>query len=309
MVLDESRRASIGASGVEKELATPPSPLESQFPPHSKQVEVEKIDFNVDVEMDSKRTFWTVEEEQHLTKSYINISTDSAIGNSQKDKAFWKCIGDYYNETRPYGTKKRDFMALKSHFYGYYSLANEFGSMHNNFWENRQSGESDEDILVKTHMKWKDMHKNKPFKYEHVWRILKEQVKWAPQSEGHRVGKKARTSELGTHTSSSNPNASADVDDYEARKRPIGKKMTKKKGKINHVVVETMEQSIGNMSNMWKEFKGIQQDKVRKIDEFHNNEKVVEFEAFRRDYEILMRDTSRMTKQQEDIYKKACEIC
>ncbi|XP_042465773.1 uncharacterized protein LOC122048245 [Zingiber officinale] len=101
MVLDESRRASIGASRVEKELATPPSPLESQFPPHSTQVEVEKIDFNVDAEMGSKRTFWTVEEEQHLAKSYINISTDSAIGNSQKDKAFWKRIGDYYSETRP----------------------------------------------------------------------------------------------------------------------------------------------------------------------------------------------------------------
>ncbi|XP_042404553.1 uncharacterized protein LOC121994662 [Zingiber officinale] len=265
MGLDESRRASIGASGVEKELATPPSPLESQFPPHSTQVEVEKIDFNVDVEMGSKRTFWTVEEEQHLAKSYINISTDSAIENSQKDKAFWKRIGDYYNETRPYGTKKRDFMALKSHFYGYYSSANEFGSMYNNFWENRHS-------------------------------------------EGHRVGKKARTSELGAHTSSSNPDASVDADDCEARKRPIGQKVAKKKGKINHAVVEIMEQSIGNMSNMWKEFKGIQQDKVRKIDEFHNNEKVAESEAFRRDYEILMRDTSRMTKQQEDIHKKACEI-
>ncbi|XP_042446649.1 glutathione S-transferase T3-like [Zingiber officinale] len=298
MVLDESRRVSIGASGVEKELAAPPSPLESQFPPHSTQVEVEKIDFNVDAEMGSKRTFWTVEEEQHLAKSYINISTDSAIGNSQKDKAFWKRIGDYYNETRPYRTTKRDYMVLKSHFYGYYSLANEFGSMHNNFWENCQSGESDDDIHVKTHMKWKDMHKNKPFKYENMWRILKEQVKWAPQLEGHRVGKKARTSESGTHTSSSNPNASDDVDDCEACKRPIRQKAAKKKDKINHAVVEIMEQSIGNMSNMWKESKGIQQDKVRKIDEFHNNEKVAESEAFRRDYEILMRDTSRMTKQQ-----------
>ncbi|XP_042380438.1 uncharacterized protein LOC121972885 [Zingiber officinale] len=153
MVLDESKRMGIGASGVEKELATPPSPLESQFPPHSTQVKVEKIDFNADAEMGSKQTFWIVEEEQHLAKSYINISTDSAIGNSQKDKAFWKRIGDYYNETWPYRTKKRDYMALKSHFYGYYSLANEFGSMHNNFSKNHQSGESDEDILVKTHMK------------------------------------------------------------------------------------------------------------------------------------------------------------
>ncbi|XP_042386813.1 uncharacterized protein LOC121978549 [Zingiber officinale] len=269
MVLDESRRTSIGASGVEKELTTPPSPLESQFPPHSTQVEVEKIDFNANVEMGSKQTFWIVEEEQHLAKSYINISTDSAIGNSQKDKAFWKRIGDYYNETRPYRTKKRDYMVLKSHFYGYYSLANLFGSMHNNFWKNHQSGESDEDIL----------------------KVIV-------------LEKKARTSESRTHTSLSNPDASADADDCEARKRLIGKKAAKKKGKINHAVVEIMEQSIGNMSNMWKEFKGIQQDKVRKIDEFHNNEKVVESKAFRHDYEILMRDTSRMTKQQEDIHKK-----
>ncbi|XP_042380437.1 uncharacterized protein LOC121972884 [Zingiber officinale] len=148
------------------------------------------------------------------------------------------------------------------------------------------------------------MHKNKPFKYEHVWRILKEQVKWAPQSEGHHVRKKARTSESRTHTSSSNPDASADADDCEAHKHPIGQKAAKKKGKINHAVVEIMEQSIGNMSNMWKEFKGIQQDKVRKIDEFHYNKKVAESKAFRRDYEILMRDTSRMTKQQENIHKK-----
>ncbi|XP_042415263.1 glutathione S-transferase T3-like [Zingiber officinale] len=285
IVLDESRRASIGAFGVEKELATPPSPIESQFPPHSTQVEVEKNDFNVDAEMGNKRTFWTVEEEQHLAKSYINISTDSTIRNSQKDKAFWKSIGDYYNETRLYGTKKRDFMTLKSHFYGYYSLANEFGSMHNNFWENRQSGESDEDIL----------------NFERASEM-------GSTIRGSSCWKKASTSESGTHTSSSNPDASVDADDCEARKCPIGQKAAKKKGKINHAVVEIMEQSIGNMSNMWKEFKGIHQDKVRKIDEFHKNEKVKESEAFRRDYEILMRDTSRMTKQQEDIHKKACEI-
>lgn len=68
------------------------------------------------------------------------------------------------------------------------------------------------------------------FQYEHVWKIVKGSSMFARQSSGYRAAKKAMSSESsGVHTDSYNPNASVDVDDSEARSRPVEQKTTKRK--------------------------------------------------------------------------------
>lgn len=54
--------------------------------------------------------------------------------------------------------------------------------------------------------------------------------------------KKTRTSESGAHTSSSNLDTSLDVDNYEVRTRPIGRKATKRKGKAKFTILEEMKE-------------------------------------------------------------------
>ncbi|XP_042407568.1 uncharacterized protein LOC121997287 [Zingiber officinale] len=110
---NESRRATIDPSISDKESLTPSSVPTTQVPPHSSQEERE-VELE---ENESKRRFWSPDEDVVLAKSWATISTDAIIGNDQKDQAFWKRIGDYYNKHRPTGSMTRSYQCLKSHYY------------------------------------------------------------------------------------------------------------------------------------------------------------------------------------------------
>ncbi|XP_042467138.1 glutathione S-transferase T3-like [Zingiber officinale] len=110
---NESRRATIDPSISDKESLTPSSVPATQVPPHSSQEERE-VELE---ENESKRRFWSPDEDVVLAKSWATISTDAIIGNDQKDQAFWKRIGDYYNKHRPTGSMMRSYQPLKSHYY------------------------------------------------------------------------------------------------------------------------------------------------------------------------------------------------
>ncbi|XP_042386582.1 uncharacterized protein LOC121978284 [Zingiber officinale] len=123
-------------------------------------------------------------------------------------------------------------------------MVNEFSATYNNFYTHRQSGWSNKNVLENALNMWKANNKGKEFKYVHVWRVLKEYEKYTPQSIAHYSNKKARTSESGGHTSTSNPDTSVDLDDSKVRIRPIGQKATKRKGKSKVRKGDTMEHSI-----------------------------------------------------------------
>ncbi|XP_042436856.1 uncharacterized protein LOC122022806 [Zingiber officinale] len=110
---NESKRATIDPSINDKESLTPSSVPATQVPPHSSQEERE-VELE---ENESKRRFWSPDEDVVLAKSWATISTDAIIGNDQKDQAFWKRIGDYYNKHRPTGSMTRSYQRLKSHYY------------------------------------------------------------------------------------------------------------------------------------------------------------------------------------------------
>ncbi|XP_073119536.1 uncharacterized protein [Henckelia pumila] len=146
---------------------------------------------------------------------------------------------------------------------------------------------------------WKKTnHNSKPFKYEHVWRILREYEKYAPQ---HRhANKKARTSESEGHTTSSNSDTSVDVDDCEVRLRPIRQKAAKRKGKMKAVNAEKWEEK---MDFRWQKLEELHIEKI----ELQKNEVATrEAETLHKDYEILMKDTNDMTPEQLNIHLKIC---
>ncbi|XP_042407692.1 glutathione S-transferase T3-like [Zingiber officinale] len=232
---NESRRATIDPSISDKESLTP-----SSVPPHSSQEERE-VELE---ENESKRRIWSLDEDVVLAKSWATINTDAIIGNGQKDQAFWKRIADYYNKHRPTGSMTRSYQRLKSHYYRFAPMVNEFFATYNNFYTHRQSAWSDENVLENALNMWKANNKGKDFKYMHVWRVLKEYEKYTPQSVAHYSNKKARTSESGENTSTSNPDTSVDLDDSEVRIRPIGQKEVKRKGKSKVREGNTMKHSI-----------------------------------------------------------------
>ncbi|XP_042386589.1 glutathione S-transferase T3-like [Zingiber officinale] len=233
-------RTTIDPSISDKEPLTPSSVPTSQWPPHSSQEERE-----VEPEKDdSKRRFWSLDEDMVLAKSWATISIDAVIANDQKHQAFWKRIADYYNKHRLIGAMKRSYQMLKTHYYKFAPMVNEFFATYNNLYTHHQSGWSDENVLENALNMWKTNNKNRDFKYMHVWRVLKEYEKYVPQSIAHSSNKKVRTSESGGNTSTSNPNpdTSVDNDDFEACIRPIGQKATKRKDKSKVREFDTMEQ-------------------------------------------------------------------
>ncbi|XP_042409976.1 glutathione S-transferase T2-like [Zingiber officinale] len=181
-------------------------------------------------------------------------------------------------------------------------LVSEFSGIYNKWHSNRASGWSDDDILTKAHEEWMSNKKNKSFKYEHVWRILRECEKYAPQSSDNRYGKKTRTSESGAYTSSSNPNTSVDVEDYEVRTRPNGQKESKRKGKTKSTIFEDLKEK---MEKTLEKFTEYNQRKLETLDTANENKKS---EAFQREYEILMKDIVRMTEEQLRIHSHACQM-
>ncbi|XP_042386972.1 uncharacterized protein LOC121978738 [Zingiber officinale] len=118
--------------------------------------------------------------------------------------------------------------------------------------------------------------------------------KYTPQSVAHYSNKKARTSESGGNTSTSNPDTSVDLDDSEVRIRPIGQKAAKRKGKSKVKEGDTMEH---NIDKEWQDIKEYQMQKMA----------LREAEIFHKDYEILMKDISEMTPGQLYLHEKMVE--
>ncbi|XP_042387648.1 uncharacterized protein LOC121979731 [Zingiber officinale] len=128
----------------------------------------------------------------------------------------------------------------------------------------------------------------------HYYRVLKDYEKYTPQSVAYYSNKKARTSESGGNTSTSNPDTIVDLDDSEVRIRPIGQKAAKRKGKSKAREGDTMEHNID------KECQDIKEYQMQKM-------ALREAEIFHKDYEILMKDTSEMTPGQLYLREKMVE--
>ena len=96
----------------------------------------------------------------------------------------------------------------------------------------KKSGCTNNNVMLNTYAIWKE-DEGTDFGLEHVWRLLKDQLKQLEQFTKN-FSKMTKISTFGAYSSSSNPETS--IEDVEAGTsspivRPIGKKVEKKKSK------------------------------------------------------------------------------
>ncbi|XP_042380504.1 uncharacterized protein LOC121972961 [Zingiber officinale] len=244
------------------EPATPTFVPETQLSDRESPIEVVDLEKAVsNAEGTRKRSSWTKVEDEVLARSFVTISDDPIIDNDQKADAFWGRVASYYNENLPLGSNIRSANVIRSHWHNtIQKKVYRFNTNYNNIYSSYQSGHSDEDIL----------------------RIVKDSPMFTPQSTDHFVAtKKTRTSESGASNTSSNQDVSIDLD-YEDT-RPMGQKFTE------YTSVKKSEVDL--------------KQKQFEVEEIKAKTTLSKSEAKNRrlelkEYEILNKDTSQMTKEQ-----------
>ncbi|XP_075475723.1 uncharacterized protein LOC142510344 [Primulina tabacum] len=273
--------------------------------PNVTRVDLENVqNADIDVEGMKKRIIWKKEEDELLAKSYVTMSDDPIIGNDQKGNDFWRHVASYYNDNRPAGSCRRALNVIRSH------------------WHNtvQKSGHSDEDILRLAYEKYRDENNGVAFNLEHVWRIMKTRPLFTPQSDDLLVGtKKARISESGASNTSSNKDASVDLDINEEEIRPIGQKAAKRKEKNKaKSSMEVMTTRYDSMFESFTQYTDIKKNesewkqKELAIEEMKAKAALNKSEAKKskyllKEYEILSKDTSQMTPEQLIVHEHLCD--
>ena len=249
----------------------------------------------------STYTKWDVQEEIILAQAWETISDDSSIGNNQSRMAFWDRVREYYNTYRPAGTTERTTIQVKNHHGQMLRETNKFVQKFNNERNQRRSGESDDDIYART-LALYAATENKPFRYDHVWRIVKDSPRFDPQEDIQRTQKKTRINESGAYTSSSNPETSVDTDESVAQARPMGQKAAKRKGKGKAGTKDNVPQ--GELADIWV---GIREQEQIKIQQQAEIIRQKDNELKLKHFEILFKDISGMSEQQKKDHGKVCE--
>uniref|UniRef100_A0A7N0VIN6 No apical meristem-associated C-terminal domain-containing protein n=1 Tax=Kalanchoe fedtschenkoi TaxID=63787 RepID=A0A7N0VIN6_KALFE len=113
-------------------------------------------------EKNSRHVKWSAEDEEMLISSWLTISNDSAVGNSQTRGSFWARV-------------------------------NEFNGYYNQIVSDHHSGWSDNQIIEEARLIWKNAHKKREFPYTHVWEMVKDEPKWATQVGSQNASKKKKT--------------------------------------------------------------------------------------------------------------------
>uniref|UniRef100_A0A7N1A1E9 No apical meristem-associated C-terminal domain-containing protein n=1 Tax=Kalanchoe fedtschenkoi TaxID=63787 RepID=A0A7N1A1E9_KALFE len=257
-------------------------------------------------EKSSRSVKWSAKEEEMLISSWLTVSNDFVIGNAQTRGSFWGRVTNYFNMYRK--TKiEREEPQIKSHYYFLMPQVNEFNCYYNQIVSDHHSGWSDNQIIEAARLNWKNAHKNKEFPYMHIWEMVKDKPKWAAQIEAQNASKKAKTSESGAYTSSSN----CDPEEHsyggnESESRPIGQKAAKRKLKEKGKRKKNVTESVNvDFEHRWKRLEELQAQKLAVLNKIKNKAKD---DTLRADYEILMKDTAAMNDQQLAIHNHMCSI-
>uniref|UniRef100_A0A7N0U1T1 No apical meristem-associated C-terminal domain-containing protein n=1 Tax=Kalanchoe fedtschenkoi TaxID=63787 RepID=A0A7N0U1T1_KALFE len=272
-------------------VSSPSQPTEGN-PKYASMVENEAPHIVSQQEKNTRPIKWSVEEEEMLISTWITISNDSAVGNSQTRGSFWARVAGYFTTYRK--TKiEREESQIKSHYYLMMPQVNELYGYYNQIVSDHHSGWSDNQIIEAARLIWKNAQKKNELPYTHVWKMVKDEPKWA-----------TKTSESGAYTSSSNHDIEENT--YEGNKsesRPIGQKATKRKmRKEKKNVTESVAEEF---NHRWKRLEELQSEKLIVLNEIKNKAKE---DILRANYEILMKDTSTMNDQQLIIHNHMCSI-
>ncbi|TVU12456.1 hypothetical protein EJB05_46104, partial [Eragrostis curvula] len=121
---------------------------------------------------------------------------------------------------------KRDVKALKNHFGDIKRDITKFSGVYGRVRTTWSSGESDDMIMTKAHLMFKSENKEKLFKLQYLWEIVKDLPKWRRITQDGTTNKKrTKVSASGAYTSSSNQET--DEESINNDKRPEGQKAAK----------------------------------------------------------------------------------
>ncbi|KAG8370606.1 hypothetical protein BUALT_Bualt13G0000900 [Buddleja alternifolia] len=226
-----------------------------------------------------------------MLSAYLTISSDPVTGTDQKMEAFSERITKYYNEFSSRG-HKRNICTVKGHYFKVMPKVTQFSGIYNQLVDEKQSGVFDDQIIQKARTLYRSANNDTEFKHDHLWRMVKDLLKWRGQREFQASSKKKKTriNEEGDYISSnpSTPSAQSDSNS-EVERRPIGQKAAKRKGKGKVVEASAGTEVI-----------------LKKLDEYHAKraEEIEKFEqwqkdtSWRDDYDIIMKDTTGMNEFQ-----------
>uniref|UniRef100_A0A803Q684 No apical meristem-associated C-terminal domain-containing protein n=1 Tax=Cannabis sativa TaxID=3483 RepID=A0A803Q684_CANSA len=126
--------------------------------------------------MSSIRTLsYSLEEDIHLCRVYLDISQNPIIGINQSKDQFWARVEAEYHLPEMFMTQRRPRRSLQSRMTTILAAVSKFRGCINQIENKNPSGASEQDIINQAKMLLsQDPKYKKGFKYDHVWPILKD---------------------------------------------------------------------------------------------------------------------------------------
>ncbi|KAG6650219.1 hypothetical protein CIPAW_06G026600 [Carya illinoinensis] len=167
--------------------------------------------------------FFTVEEENLLVSTWLNISIDAIRGTDQKSTQMWERITIFYHEYKKSNIANRSEGSLMNRWFTIQKWTNKFCAYIAQVESLHPSGATEQDKIEKAKVLYKEIVGSN-FTMEHCWYLLSHQPKW--QQHISTVGKKRKSPEKVTNI--------VDVDQAEEdievlAERPPGKKAEKER--------------------------------------------------------------------------------
>lgn len=163
-----------------------------------------------------------------LVRTWVDLSTDAIVKNSQKDAAYWRKIVTRYYEIIPDSRRRREKQALKCHWQQVSAAVKKFHDYYLNHEKMWQNGLSDRDIIHRAHMEYKQ-NEGKMFKMEAVWEILKNCPKFWEVEASTKSSKKGKNNAGEGFSSEASIPTDAEAPSPIGNKRAIAKRKGKKK--------------------------------------------------------------------------------
>ncbi|KAL4565928.1 hypothetical protein LXL04_030034 [Taraxacum kok-saghyz] len=150
---------------------------------------------------------WTITEEIALSKAWVDVLKEP------ETDSFWKRILDNFN--KQLGGSDRTVYQVNSKWKNMNISISKFNAIYNNKITQRQTAQSDSDIMKLTQIEYQNLYKNKSFPHEAAWEIVKNHPEWTPSSnvplmddDDNMINiqplKRTKTSESNTFTTSLN---------------------------------------------------------------------------------------------------------
>ncbi|CAN6211985.1 unnamed protein product [Urochloa humidicola] len=180
----------------------------------------ETIDVDADDTLEpartDKRLNWSHEEDVRLASAWLHNSLDPIDGNDKKADKYWADVTDTYNSTTP-SNRRRNRNQLKIRWDRIKKPVSEFHGSWVKATRVFQSGESDDQRTDHALQIYASEHKDKPFLLQHIWRVVRNERKWAAYVK--KINKEAG--------SGATPANVVSVEDFSPKERPIGHKKAK----------------------------------------------------------------------------------